>query len=165
VSSASLHQALRNHGFKLTRARHAVLQVLGQASVHLKATDLHRAVRAIDPCVGLASVYRTLDLLSRLGLLRLVHTNHRHRHYAQATHEHAHHLLCNDCGRVVEFSDCQVERLIKTLARRTRFVIEGHSIELYGRCPDCHQALDHESTPAQARSISRAPRKKEVRCV
>ena len=164
MSSASLQQALRNHGFKLTRARRALLQVLGQASVHLKAADLHRAVRAIDPSVGLASVYRTLNLLSRLGLLRLVHTNHRHRHYAQATHEHAHHLLCNDCGRVVEFSDCQVERLIKTLARRTRFVIEEHSIELYGRCPDCRRALDHGSTPDQARSISHAPRKKEVRC-
>ena len=164
MSSASLYQALQNHGFKLTRARRAVLQVLGQASVPLKAADLHRAVRAIDPCVGLASVYRTLDLLARLGLLRLVHTNHRHRHYAQATHEHAHHLLCNDCGRVVEFSDCQVERLIKTLARRTRFVIEEHSIELYGRCPDCHRTLDHGSTSVQTRLISRTPRKKEARC-
>jgi ABC-type phosphate transport system ATPase subunit len=65
---------------------------------------------------------------------------------------------------VVEFSDCQVERLIKTLARRTRFVIEEHSIELYGRCPDCRQALDHGSAPNQARSIFRAPRKTEVRC-
>jgi hypothetical protein len=64
----------------------------------------------------------------------------------------------------VEFSDCQVERLIKTLTRRTRFVIEEHSIELYGRCPDCRRVLDHGSTPAQARSISRAPRKKEIRC-
>jgi Fe2+ or Zn2+ uptake regulation protein len=90
--------------------------------------------------------------------------NHRHRHYALARDDHGHHLVCNGCGRVVEFTDCQIETLAKTLARRTRFVIEGHSVELYGRCLDCRR------TPGQAASNRPSPnapakhRKQEISC-
>ena len=80
-----------------------------------------------------------MHLLARLELVRHVRVNHRHRHYAPAVDGHGHHLVCNGCGRIVEFSDCQVERLARTLARRTRFLIESHSLEFYGRCPDCRR--------------------------
>jgi Fe2+ or Zn2+ uptake regulation protein len=102
--------------------------------------------------------------LTRLGFVRQVQMNHRHRHYAPAGNDHGHHLVCNGCGRVVEFSDCQVERLARTLARRTRFVIEGHSVELYGRCPDCRLA---RRTPWSDRShdTPQVHRKQEARCV
>jgi Fe2+ or Zn2+ uptake regulation protein len=135
-----LDTALKQRGFKLTRSRQAILQVIAEAPDHLKVAEVHRRALALDPAIGLASVYRTMELLERLGLVRHVHMNHRHRHYAPAADGHSHHLVCNDCGRVVEFSDCQVERLAKLLARRTHFVIEGHSVELYGRCPDCRRA-------------------------
>lgn len=133
----TLHDALRTHGVRLTRVRRVLLDILAGAAEHLKAADLHRRARQVDPQIGLASVYRTLDLLDRLGMIQPIHTNHRHRHYAPLRREHGHHLVCTACGRIVEFADCDVEGLARRLARRTKFRIEGHRVELFGRCPAC----------------------------
>jgi Fe2+ or Zn2+ uptake regulation protein len=138
---------------------------VGTAAAHLQVAEVHRRALRVSPGIGLASVYRTIDLLDRLGLVKRVHVGHRHRHYAPATEGHGHHLVCNGCGRVVEFSDCQVERLAKTLARRTRFVIEGHSIELYGRCPDCRRASGRRSPTDLTHRTSSPDRRKDTRCV
>jgi Fur family ferric uptake transcriptional regulator len=132
-----LTQALHNQGLRLTRSRRVVLQVLAASSEHLKVAEVHRRAREIDPRVGLASVYRTMDLLERLRLVKHVHVEHRHRHYARITGHHGHHLVCNGCGLVVEFSDCRLERLTRTLARRTQFRIEGHCVEFFGTCRKC----------------------------
>jgi len=132
-----LREALQTQGHKVTRSRMAVLQVLAATSEHLKVAEVHRRARLIDPQVGLASVYRTMDLLERLRLVKHVHVEHRHRHYARITEHHGHHLVCNGCGLVVEFSDCQLERLTRTLVRRTKFRIEGHCVEFFGRCQKC----------------------------
>ena len=149
----------------MTRSRQTILQVLADSPDHLKVAEIHRRARTIDSRIGLASVYRTMDLLTRLGLVRQVQMNHRHRHYAPAADDHGHHLVCNGCGRVVEFSDCQVDTLAKTLARRTRFVIEGHSIELYGRCPDCRRTPGQTSRPDRSHDTPHSRRKKEAPCV
>ena len=132
-----LKQALLDRGLKLTRPRLAVLEVLAGSTEHLKVAEVHRRAQEIDGRVGLASVYRTMDLLARLQLIKHVHVEHRHRHYARITERHGHHLVCNDCGLVVEFSDCQLERLTRTLARRTKFRIEGHCMDFFGQCQDC----------------------------
>ncbi len=132
-----LKQALQDQGLRLTRSRLAVLQVLAGSTEHLKVAEVHRRAQEIDGRVGLASVYRTMDLLARLHLIKHVHVEHRHRHYARITERHGHHLVCNDCGLVVEFSDCQLERLTRTLARRTKFRIEGHCMDFFGQCQDC----------------------------
>jgi Fur family ferric uptake transcriptional regulator len=143
---SELTQALHDQGLRLTRSRRAVLQVLSASSEHLKVAEVHRRARRIEPRVGLASVYRTMDLLERLHLVKHVHMEHRHRHYARITEHHGHHLVCNGCGLVVEFTDCQLERLARTLARRTKFQIEGHCVEFFGRCRKCRrQASDHPS--------------------
>ena len=160
MSTNALQRALRAQGLRLTQARQAILQVVGNAAAHLQVAEVHRRALAIDPKIGLASVYRTIDLLDRLGLVKRVHVGHRHRHYAPATEGHGHHLVCNGCGRVVEFSECQVERLAKTLARRTRFVIESHSIELYRRCPDCRRAQKPTSPNGLAHNAAQRKRNK-----
>lgn len=133
------NDALQQQGFKLTRARLAIFQVVAAAPDHLKVAEVHRRARAIDPHVGLASVYRTMDLLERLGLVKHVHVDHRHRHYAPVTDHHGHHLICQGCGVVVEFSDCQAEAVARLLARRTKFQILSHSMEFFGRCPQCQR--------------------------
>lgn len=142
MHTAELTQALQKQGLKLTRSRKAVLEVLATTTEHLKVAEVHRRARAIDPRVGLASVYRTMDLLARLNLVKHIHVEHRHRHYARTNGDHGHHLVCNGCGLVVEFSDCGLEMLTRTLARRTKFRIEGHSVELFGRCHDCQRQSD-----------------------
>ena len=165
MPTTALQRAFRAHGLRLTQVRQAILQVVGTTAAHLQVAEVHRRALRVSPGIGLASVYRTIDLLDRLGLVKRVHVGHRHRHYAAATEGHGHHLVCNGCGRVVEFSDCQVEQLAKTLARRTRFVIEGHSIELYGRCPDCRRTSGRRPPSDSSHNTAYADRKKETRCV
>jgi Fur family ferric uptake transcriptional regulator len=149
MSPAVLRQLLHNRGLKLTRSRQAVLEVLTSTSGHLKVAEVHRRAQRIDPGIGLASVYRTLDLLARLQLAKPLHTEHRHRHYVRANGRHGHHLVCTGCGLAVEFADCRLERLMRTLARRTRFRIDGHFMEFFGRCAKCRTAP--ETTPRRAR--------------
>ena len=137
MHTSDLRQALQTQGHKVTRSRMAVLEVLASTTEHLKVAEVHRRAREIDGRIGLASVYRTMELLARLQLVKHVHVEHRHRHYARAREDHGHHLVCNGCGLVVEFSDCRLERLTRTLARRTKFRIEGHCMEFFGRCREC----------------------------
>lgn len=139
MHTSGLRQALQDQGLKLTRSRMAVLQVLGATSEHLKVAEVHRRAREIEAGVGLASVYRTMDLLARLRLVKHVHVEHRHRHYARLSEQHGHHLVCNGCGLVVEFNDCELDRLTRALARRTKFRIEGHCMDFFGQCRDCRQ--------------------------
>ena len=137
MQTTRLREALRDYGLKLTRPRLAVLQVLDASAEHLEVAEVHRRALKIDPRVGLASVYRTMDLLERLHLVKHVHVEHRQRHYARTTERHGHHLVCNGCGLVVEFSDCHLDGLTRTLARRTKFHIEGHCVEFFGQCRKC----------------------------
>ncbi len=134
---STLKKALQDRGLRATRARLAVLEVLAGSTEHLKVAEVHRRARLIDGRVGLASIYRTMELLAKLRLVKHVHVEHRHRHYARISERHGHHLVCNGCGLVVEFSDCQLERLTRTLARRTKFRIEGHCMDFFGQCRDC----------------------------
>ncbi len=137
--TSELQRALRAHGLRLTQPRLAVLRVLAATTAHLKVAELHRRAMQIAPRIGLASVYRTMDLLARLRLVKHVHMDHRHRHYAPVTDSHCHHLVCNTCGRVVEFSDCRADGLARTLARRTKFRIDGHCMDFFGQCPQCRR--------------------------
>jgi Fur family transcriptional regulator, ferric uptake regulator len=139
MEAARLKQALHTRGLRLTESRLAVLQVLAATAEHLKVAEVHRRARQIDGRVGLASVYRTMGLLAEMGLVKHVHLDHRHRHYASITEDHSHHLVCTSCGLAVEFNDCRLERLERAIARRTDFEIEGHCMEFFGRCAKCRQ--------------------------
>ena len=145
METARLTQALHTRGLRLTQSRLAVLQVLAATPEHLKVAEVHRRAQEIDARVGLASVYRTMELLAQMGLVKHVHLDHRHRHYASITEDHSHHLVCTSCGLAVEFSDCRLERLTRTIARRTDFEIEGHCMEFFGRCAKCRQRSPHTS--------------------
>jgi Fe2+ or Zn2+ uptake regulation protein len=137
MSTPNLTRALRAQGLKLTRARLAVCRVLAETDAHLKVAEVHRRARQIDGRIGLASVYRTMVVLEQLGLVKHVHVDHRHRHYATTADGHCHHLVCRTCGVVVEFSDCHADAVIRVLARRTKFRIEAHCMDFFGQCPTC----------------------------
>ena len=145
MPTTHFRQALQTQGHKVTRSRMAVLQVLAGTSEHLKVAEVHRRAREIDSRVGLASVYRTMDLLERLRLVKHVHVEHRHRHYASITEDHSHHLVCTGCGLTVEFNDCRMEKLERVIARRTQFRIEGHCVEFFGQCRKCRSRSNSQS--------------------
>ncbi len=140
MDPAVARQRLQEHGLRATRSRLAILQVLGGTSEHLRVAEVHRRARDIDSGVGLASVYRTMDLLTQKGLVKPVHMDHRHRHYASITEPHSHHLVCTNCGLAVEIFDCRLDDLARSIARRTEFEIDGHCMEFFGRCQKCRSS-------------------------
>jgi Fur family ferric uptake transcriptional regulator len=129
---------LRSHGYKLTPQRHVVLKVIAASQGHLTPEEIYNEVRQESPGIGLVTVYRTLDLLLELDLLCQLHTGDRSRSYImKRPTEHHHHLVCSGCGKTVDFSDCNLHKLEDRLTKDTGFTIDGHLLEIYGRCRDC----------------------------
>jgi len=86
------------------------------------------------------TIYRTLELLTKLNLVCRVHAPDGCRSYMmRRPTEHHHHLVCSGCGLAVDFTDCDLSNLEKKLAEQSGFIIEGHLLELYGRCQDCRK--------------------------
>ena len=108
---------------------------------HFEAEDLHYELRKKkEHRVSKASVYRTLPLLVEAGLLREVEFVDRHAHYEQISPADRHeHLVCTECGKVVEFRRPSVERTLRQVARDYGFDHESHKIEITGLCEECRR--------------------------
>ena len=129
---------LREQGYKLTPQRHAVLKVIASTHDHLTPEAIFEKVHEENPDIGLVTIYRTLDLLSELDLVCRLHGAGNCRSYMmRRPTEHHHHLVCSGCGKVVDFSGCELKELEKRLTRETGFDIKGHLLELSGLCPGC----------------------------
>ena len=132
---------LRQRGYKLTAQRRAILEVIVHSQSHLSPAEIHKRVKRQDPNIGLVTVYRTLEILSHLGIICEMHTRGNTRSYLiRGTPEHHHHIICTDCGTVVNFTGCELSRLEERLSRETGFEMTGHLLELSGRCPSCQKA-------------------------
>jgi Fur family ferric uptake transcriptional regulator len=129
---------IREHGYKLTPQRHAVLKVIAQSHGHLTPEDIFNKVRVESPGIGVVTVYRTLDLLRELNLVCRMHTHDGCGSYLmKRPTEHHHHLVCSGCGKTVDFADCNLHELERKLSKNTGFAIDGHLLEIYGKCRNC----------------------------
>jgi len=129
---------LKQHRYKLTPQRKAVLKVFSSSQEHLTPADIYEKVQPGCPGIGLVTVYRFLQILAELGFICEVHSGDNSRRYLirrQAAHHH--HLICSGCGAVVDFTDCDLSELGKRLSYETGFAMEGHLLEFYGRCQRC----------------------------
>lgn len=131
-----LAQQLRNAGYKLTPARLAVLQVITQEGEHLEPAEILTRAQAIYPAIGRATVYRTLELLTQLNIVRPIYIGEHGPTYIRAEGGH-HHLVCSDCGTVIDFDQCVADELSVELAERFGFRIHSHLLEFYGQCAAC----------------------------
>ena len=131
------HQALNARGYKLTAPRRAVLDVIAGMHESLSPAEIHERARCRYPHLGLVTVYRTLDILVETGVVRRMHRDDGCHGYALAQAAHGHHLICSSCNQVVEFAECGLDRLLKSVARRTGFRVEGHWLQVFGLCPNC----------------------------
>jgi Fur family transcriptional regulator, ferric uptake regulator len=132
-----MEQVLHDNGHRLTAARRAILAVLSKAGGHVSADELAELVRADAPGVGRMTVYRTLDLLHELELIRPVYQGTGAAHYVLMENGHHHHLICSTCDRVIEFDDCVLAEMEELVGQRFNFEIKGHLLEFYGRCQEC----------------------------
>lgn len=129
---------LRRHGYKLTPQRRAVLDVLTRSRGHLTPAAVYEMVHREHPSIGLVTIYRTLKILAKIGLICEMHTEGNGRSYIlRRAAEHHHHLVCSNCGAVIDFSDCDLGDLGQTLSLETGFEIESHLLEFFGRCRNC----------------------------
>jgi len=138
-----LRQKFRDRQYRLTSQRQTVLQAfLDHPDRHLSAEDVFNIVRRRAPEIGLATVYRTLELFSELDILqKLDFGDGRHRYEINetSTPHHHHHLICLTCGRVKEFGDDLLETLEAAIARRSKFTIVDHQLKFYGYCEECRK--------------------------
>lgn len=128
---------LQEHGYRLTLARQAVIAALLNSGGHVSADALAEAVRADAPQVGRMTVYRTLDLLSELALVRPIYQGSGAAHYILMDSGHHHHLVCSVCHAIIEFDDCILHGIEQAIGERFEFDVKGHLLEFYGRCQNC----------------------------
>lgn len=126
-------QRLELRGHRMTGSRRRVLEALVAAPAHFTVDDVLRLARG----VGRATVFRTMKLLQDLNVVCRVLMEDGSLHYRLSTRGHHHHLVCRSCGRVEDFSTCDVSSLVRDLTRSTEYQIEGHWLEVYGRCASC----------------------------
>jgi len=129
-------------GHRAGGARRAVIDALATQDCCRSAQEIFDELRAGGRRVGLATVYRVLDLLVGLGLVQRLDLGGGSSRYEPALPggEHHHHVVCVDCGEVRPFEDAGLERALEGTAERSEFTVAEHDVVLRGRCPDCRAA-------------------------
>ncbi len=148
LSEKSIIQQLSQAGYRITRPRRAIVRALLEDEGHASPSEVLERAKLYYPTIGLVTVYRTLDLLSELGLVRRIHAADRCHSYATANHGHHHHLVCRHCGAAVEFQGCDLLPFLDRIEEQTGYAIEDHLLELVGVCSTCQQAFVREGTRA-----------------
>ena len=132
--------ALRRHGYKLTPQRQVVIRTIISSQDHLTPAAIHQKVHKDYPNVGLVTIYRTLEMLTDMELICELHAGGSCHSYTIGAPQHHHHLICSDCGKVVDFTGHSLSELEERLARESGFRIDDHLLEFTGLCQSCQDA-------------------------
>lgn len=130
---------LRELGLKWTSQRDDIARVFFQAKRHISVDELYREVKKVNPRIGYATVYRTMKLLTECGLASESHFLNGEARYESTEGHHHDHLICTQCGTIVEFEEERIERLQAEVAQKAGFLFTGHRMELYGVCASCQR--------------------------
>jgi Fur family ferric uptake transcriptional regulator len=137
----------RGYGHRMTAGRQAILDILAGSNKHLSAEDIYMKVHPRHPNIGLTTIYRTLDILSSMGLVYKFDFGDGRARYElsegpKGLHHH-HHLVCTGCNKVIDYTDFINEELKllqeteKSLSKKYDFRITNHLIQFYGLCSNC----------------------------
>ena len=132
-------ESLEGAGYRRGGARAAVVELLGRQNCCLSAQEIFDRLRGARRPVGIASVYRTLDTLADLRLVKRIDAGDGIARYEPSPPDgdHHHHLVCRDCGKVEAFSDPWLERAIDRVADGLGYAVDEHEVVLTGACSDC----------------------------
>jgi len=137
---ATFNKYLVSNGLKLTRQRQFIANLFFKQHAHVSAEELYRQVNKKDKSIGLATVYRTLKLLSAAQLANERQFGDGSSRYEPAlTDAHHDHLICTACGRIIEFENKKIEALQEEEALKNNFKVSHHKLELYGLCHACQE--------------------------
>ncbi|MFB0565757.1 MAG: Fur family transcriptional regulator [Candidatus Aminicenantaceae bacterium] len=132
---------LSSEKFKITKTRKLIFEeIVSSKSVHPNAYEIHRSLKKKGKNVSLATIYRTLNLLVKSGLVSEVDLGENHSHYEPDDIHTGHgHLVCLSCGRVKEFSHDKIRTIIARIGREGSFTMDKFSIQVFGYCSNCQK--------------------------
>lgn len=144
LDKEAFENLLREKGLKVTNQRTAVLSAFSATKdSHLTAEEIYELIKKDSPEIGLATVYRTIQLLLELKIIDRIYLDDGsvryelgHVYEEEDAHHH-HHLICVKCGRVMSFQGDLLDEFEERIERQTGFQIQDHDVKLYGYCTDC----------------------------
>jgi Fur family ferric uptake transcriptional regulator len=129
---------LRSAGYRRGLARRRVIEFLDRQDCCSGAQEIHRELQSLGERIGLASVYRVLDVLARKRLVQRVDLGDGVTRFEPVRDtEHHHHLVCDDCGKIEAFADERLESVLRDVERNSGYAVAGHDIVLRGACSAC----------------------------
>jgi Fur family ferric uptake transcriptional regulator len=131
---------LRLAGKRITPQRKLVLAILAEADNHLDAYDIYERALQRDTRLSLSTVYRTLSILKEADLVRELHLDDEHHHYELDDQDEHSHLVCLECGRVIEVGSSAFAEVARTIGEAHGFQVASAEVELTGLCADCRQS-------------------------
>jgi Fur family transcriptional regulator, ferric uptake regulator len=145
---------LQKQGLKLTSERTALVRHIFSTHYHFEADELLFKMKEQNVKISRATVYRTLELLVKSGLVRRVHLGEDHYHYEHVTgNSHHDHLICTTCGNVIEFHDEVLEQRQIEICEKKKFTPTFHNLQILGVCDSCRRRGETPDAPDRVKMI------------
>ena len=133
-----LEEYISVNNLKITKQRLTVLKIFLESKDHVSVEELYNIVLKTEPKIGLATVYRTLALLTKSGLaLEMDFGDGQKRYESSYKSVHHDHMVCTECGKILEFNHPLIEKYQEEVAKQKNFKITSHKLDLFGLCQDC----------------------------
>ena len=133
-----LEEYISVNNLKITKQRRTVLKIFLESKDHVSVEELYNEVLKTEPKIGLATVYRTLALLTKSGLaLEMDFGDGQKRYESSYRSLHHDHMVCTECGKILEFNHPLIEKYQEEIAKQKNFRITSHKLDLFGLCEDC----------------------------
>ena len=135
---SSWENALHQHGYRVTRPRLQVMEIIATSTTALTPQEIYQLSLDLEVPPGIASVYRTLEMLDELGLIQQIHQPGGCHSIWPVAEGHVHHLICRDCGqmRVIEGTD-EIAGYISRIEKQTGYQVDEHWLQFFGLCSGC----------------------------
>lgn len=137
-TASELAKILRDNGCKVTPQRLAVYDMLSHTTEHPTAEMIYQKVKEQYPTMSFATVYKSVEIFSKLGVIQVLNTGEDSFRYDVKTSEHPH-IKCTKCGRVNDVSHLDARAVESLVENETGFKVNGHQFYFYGICPDCQK--------------------------
>jgi Fur family transcriptional regulator, ferric uptake regulator len=145
---------LARQGQKLTQERTSLVREIFSTHYHFEADELLFKMKQNNVKISRATVYRTLELLVKSGLVRRVHLGEDHYHYEHVSgNSHHDHLICTTCGAVIEFHDEELERRQREICEKKKFTPTFHNLQILGLCDACRRKGEQPDAPDRVKMI------------
>lgn len=149
LAETQFREGMKEQGLRCTSERIAVLQEIYRASTHLDADELFVRLKNRGVGISRATVYHTLDLLLKFHLVSRTDLGHKHTHYEKSYGVENHlHMVCNECGRIMEITNPALSEILENLCRENGFEPQSYTMQLFGRC-SLHQHQAQETKKAR----------------